>query len=71
MEAKQLSEEKMLFYHWLNQYHRTHPEDGDVLEKLQYLKGKISEYKMKDCIKLQVVQSLEQSVAKSFRDEVS
>ncbi|MFQ6043533.1 MAG: hypothetical protein ACE5PV_21990 [Candidatus Poribacteria bacterium] len=71
MASKKLSQDKTLFYSWLNQYRRTHPEDGDVLEKLQYLKEKLTEYKMRDCITLQVAQAIEQSLSKSFRDEVS
>ena len=44
MQDKELLEYQMLFLNWLEQYHRTCLESGDVLQKLQYLKDKLTEY---------------------------
>jgi len=35
---------QVLFLNWLDQYHRNYFEVSDVLQRLQYLKDKLTEY---------------------------
>jgi len=57
MQAKRLLKYKKLFLKWLEQYHRTHLKDGDVLHKLQYLKDRLTEYDIGDSTKNQLVKA--------------
>jgi len=49
---KKLPKYQWLFLNWLDQYHRTCLESSDVLNKLQYLKDKLTEYKIRDALSL-------------------
>jgi len=56
MQAKELLEYQRLFLNWLDQYHRTYLENGDVLHKLQHLKDKLTEYNMRGSTKPRLTQ---------------
>lgn len=55
MQVRELLKYQKLFLKWLEQYHHTHFEDGDVLHKLQYLKDKLTEYDLGDSTKTQLL----------------
>jgi hypothetical protein len=44
MQEIKSSEYQELFLSWLDQYHRKYLEGSDVLQKLQYLKDKLTQY---------------------------
>ena len=50
MATHQLPTYQMIL-NWLDQYHREHPQNGDVVEKLRYLKEKFTESNIKNFIK--------------------
>jgi hypothetical protein len=51
METYELSAYHSLVLNWLDQYHREHPDNGDVVAKLRYLKEKLAEANIRGCIK--------------------